>query len=272
MINIDLDRCKRDRICAAECPMMLIGFKDRDAYPAAVLGAEELCIKCGHCVSVCPYEAISLADLEPGDCETVLKDSLPSQIQVEAFLKSRRSIRRFKPQPVDLQTLTHLIDIARFAPTGHNSQTVHWLVIKDPVKVQDLAGLTVEWMKYMIDKIPEVAASMHMDEIVAVWDKGVDRICRNAPHIIMAHGPSSIGTTAVSCSIALTYLELAAYSLGLGACWAGYLGSAAASFPPLTQMLKLPEGHKVYGAMMIGYPRYSYHRIPPRVPARVTWQ
>jgi nitroreductase len=37
----------------------------------------------------------------------------------------------------------------------------------------------------------------------------------------------------LACAIALTYLELATYSLGLGACWAGYFSAAAAFYPPM---------------------------------------
>ena len=64
-----------------------------------------------------------------------------------------------------------------------------------------------------------------------------------------------------TCTIALTYLELAAAGMGIGACWAGYLNAAANSFAPLTEKLPLPENHRCYGAMMIGYPRYGYHRL-----------
>jgi len=73
-------------------------------------------------------------------------------------------------------------------------------------------------------------------------------------------------------TIALTYLELAAYSLGMGACWAGFLGIAAGYFPPLVKELPIPEGHQVFGAMMIGYPKHAYHRIPSRTEARIAWQ
>ena len=33
----------------------------------------------------------------------------------------------------------------------------------------------------------------------------------------------------------------------------------------------LPEGQKVYGALMLGYPNYRYQRIPTRLPANITW-
>lgn len=272
MITINQEKCKRDRICAIECPSGLIDFVDKDAYPSPAAGAGEQCLSCGHCVSVCPYGAIAIDGITPEDCQPLNQDLMPSANQVEFLLKSRRSIRRFKKQAVDRELLNQVIEVARFAPSGHNTQSVHWLVIEDKNEVQVLAGLTADWMRAMITSYPQVAASMHMEEVVAAWEQGADRICRNAPHVMLAYGPKAVGATPASCTIALTYLELAAYSLGLGTCWAGYLGAAAASFPPLQERLDLPKGYKVYGAMMVGYPQYRYQRIPPRLPARITWR
>lgn len=272
MLIIDQEKCKRDRICANECPLKIIEFKDKASYPTPGDQFEAACIKCGHCVSVCPHEALVLRDIEVEDCLPVNQNLLPSPDQIELFMKSRRSIRKFKKQSVEREKLERIIDIARYAPTGHNTQSVHWLVIEDRNEVHELAGYVADWMRFMITNAPEAAASMHMPEIVAGWEEGIDRICRDAPHLVLAYGPENVGATPASCTIALTYLELAAYALGLGACWAGYLGAAAGYFPPLVKKLDLPAGYKVYGAMMVGYPQYTYHRIPPRQEARIVWR
>ena len=70
---IDQDKCKRDGICAAECPMRIIEFK-ADHVPTPVENAEELCIHCGHCVAICPHGAFSLADMKPEECPPVKND------------------------------------------------------------------------------------------------------------------------------------------------------------------------------------------------------
>ncbi|MEE8389692.1 MAG: nitroreductase family protein [Anaerolineae bacterium] len=87
--------------------------------------------------------------------------------------------------------------------------------------------------------------------------------------IIIAHAP---GDKKRDCTIVLTYLALAAPSFGLGACWAGWLDIAADNWQPLQQYLELPEGLVCCGAMMIGYPKYKYHRIPLRDEVRITWR
>jgi len=272
IFTVDSDKCKRDGICVAECPMSIIEMKGKDEFPSPVDGAQALCINCGHCVAVCPHGAISLATMKAEECLPVRNDLLPGPDQVEHFLQARRSIRCYKNQAVDWADLAKLIDIARYSPSGHNAQPVHWLVIEDKDEVQRLSGLVVDWMRYVMKNNQGLAHSLHLDLVVSSWENGEDRVCRNAPHVILAHAAKTHFASQSACTIALTYLELAASSMGLGACWAGYFGAAAAVFPPLIQALNVPEGHQVFGAMMIGYPRYQYQRIPMRNKPVVTWR
>jgi nitroreductase/NAD-dependent dihydropyrimidine dehydrogenase PreA subunit len=271
-LTVDQDKCKRDGVCAAECPLNLIVLKEPNSFPSSINDAEQLCISCGHCAAVCPNSAISVNTVNAIECSPTNPGLLPTHEQVQHFLKSRRSIRSFSDKTVDRNTLGKLIDIASYAPSGHNQQPVHWLVIEDKNKVQRIAGLVVNWMRYLIDNMPELAVSMHVETICSAWEQGRDRICREAPHLIIAHAPEDLTASQGSCTIALSYLELAAYSMGIGACWAGYVGTAAGSFPPLIQELALPDGHKAFGAMMLGYPKYRYHMIPPRIAPRIIWR
>ena len=271
-LTVDPDKCAKDGICAAECPVSVIKMKSRKEVPSALDGAESLCINCGHCVAVCPHGALSLDKMRTEECPPIQSELLPGPDQVEHLLLSRRSIRSFKDEPVDWDTLARLIDIARYAPSGHNAQPVHWLVIEDKDEVRRLAGLVVDWMRHALTHNAGLANSLRLDQVVQSWESGRDLVCREAPHVILAHAAKTAITAQAACTIALTYLELAAFSLGLGACWAGYLGAAAAGFPPLIQALDLPEGHQVFGAMLVGHPRYHYHRIPRRNKPAVTWR
>ena len=96
-------------------------------------------------------------------------------------------------------------------------------------------------------------------------------ICRGAPHLIVACAPKEYPWATTDCAIALTYLELAAPSFDLGACWGGFFTAAARQWAPLQETLALPEGQVVCGAMMVGYPRYRYHRLPLRNEPPITW-
>jgi nitroreductase/NAD-dependent dihydropyrimidine dehydrogenase PreA subunit len=270
--TIDLEKCKQDGICAAECPGGIIRWQGPGYYPTAAKEAAKFCIQCGHCVAVCPHGAISLDNLTPGNCPPVDRTLIPGPEQVEHLLRSRRSIRTFKRQTIEQEQILKLINIARYAPTGHNLQQVHWLVVKEPEEVAKLAGLVVDWMRYMIENKPDLAAALAMPQVVAAWEQGKDAVCRHAPHLVIAHAPKKIASSPTDCVIALTYLELAAYSMGLGTCWAGYFTTAANVYPPLAKALNLPEDHRVPGTMMLGHPKYQYHRLPERNEPKLTWR
>jgi nitroreductase/NAD-dependent dihydropyrimidine dehydrogenase PreA subunit len=269
---VDQEKCKRDGVCVAECPMGIIELKGENSVPAPTRDAKELCINCGHCVAVCPHGALSLRTMTPRQCPTVRRDWLFNPERVEHFLRTRRSIRTYKDRPVEREILAKLIDIARFAPSGHNIQPVRWLVIYDSDEVRHLAGLVIDWMRQMMKEHDPMAQAMHMDRVVVAWEAGIERICRGAPHVIVTHAPKNQGRAPAACTIALSYLELAAPSFGLGACWAGYFNAAANLWPAMQESLALPEGHTSFGSMMVGYPTYIYHRLPLRNEARVTWR
>ena len=63
-IRVDSNLCQKDGLCTLACPVGIFEQKKRDAAPAVV--SEEMCIGCGHCVAVCPHEAISHSDYPEG--------------------------------------------------------------------------------------------------------------------------------------------------------------------------------------------------------------
>jgi nitroreductase/ferredoxin len=272
LIVVDRGKCKQDALCVAECPVGIIELKDKKSLPTPTEDADELCITCGHCVAICPHGALSHRSMTPEQCQPVRKDWLLNREQVEHFLRSRRSIRTYKEQIVERKVLKEIIHIARFAPSGHNLQPVRWRIIYDSQEVRRLAGIVIDWMRDLLDKGEPLSKTLHMDRVVAAWESGVERICRGAPHVIVAHAPKEERTAPQACAIALSYLELAAPSFGLGACWAGYFNAAANFWPPMQEALDLPEGHISFGAMMVGYPKFKYQRLPLRNEARITWR
>ncbi|MDD2851908.1 MAG: nitroreductase family protein [Desulfuromonadaceae bacterium] len=271
LITVNKQTCTKDGLCAAVCPINLIDFKQGE-YPAPIAEAEELCITCGHCVAVCSTESLLHRDIPLTDCSDIKKEFLASAEQCEQFLRQRRSIRVYQDKPVPRERLIKLIDIARYAPSGHNSQSAEWLVINNREELHKLAGIVADWMRWMLTNMKEFALSMHMDRTLARWEQGHDVILRGAPAVIIAHAAKSDRLAPSTCTIALTYLELAATSMGLGGCWAGYFNAAATTFPPMMAALALPEGHQCFGAMMAGFSKYQYKRLPPRKPPVITWR
>jgi nitroreductase/NAD-dependent dihydropyrimidine dehydrogenase PreA subunit len=271
LFQIDESKCKRDGICAKECPARIIELRDKDAFPTPINLAEVNCIQCGHCMAVCPHGALTLNNWSLEEFPIIQKELLPSSDEVRQFLIARRSIRRYKKEVISHKILEELIDLGSYAPTGHNKQQVNWTVFENPEKVKQLVPLVIDWAKLMASKIPDPLIAKGMENLALAWDKGYDPIMREAPHLIMVHAQADLPSIQADCVIALTYLELYAAAKGLGTCWAGYLTAAANVYPPLREALGLPEGHRCFGAVMIGYPQFKYHRSPKRNPPMVSW-
>lgn len=270
LLDVDEKTCNRDGICARVCPMGVIDFS-KGGLPAASADAEALCIACGHCVAVCPTGSISHERMTVQHCPPVKKDFHLSAQQCEGFLRNRRSIRTYKRKPVPRDDIARLITVASYAPSGHNSQSPQWRVIDNTAQVNRLAGIVIDWMHWMTDNQPVIAAQLHMTRAIARWEAGSDVILRGAPAVIVAHADKNERTAPAACTIALAYMELAATSMGLGTCWAGYFWAASQGFSPLVDALALPENHQSFGALMVGYPRFAYHRLPLRNAPLISW-
>jgi len=271
LLEIDQQSCNQDGICAAVCPARLIDFQ-KGGFPTPIGEAEKMCIRCGHCVAACPTGSLSHREMPVEQCPPIEKDLQLTAEQCEHFLRSRRSIRVYKSIPVPRVDISRLIEVARYAPSGHNSQCAEWLVLDNKDELRSLAGIVADWMRWMIGNMPELAASMHMDKTLQRWEDGNDVILRDAPVLIVTHAEKDNRAAPSTCTIALTYLELAATSMGLGCCWAGYFNAAATTFPPMMEALSLPRGHQCFGAMMVGYPKFNYHRLPTRKPPSINWR
>ena len=270
LLTVDPDKCKKDGICAAACPMGIIDWT-KGENPKASPEAEELCISCGHCVAVCPHGAMSHRDMTSHACDTINQELSISSAQVAQFLRSRRSIRAYKDEKVPRETIQELIGVASYAPSGHNVQPSKWIVRDDRAELDRLCGMVVEWLRELIKAKDPLAEMLHLDRVVQRWEAGKDTILRNAPVLVQVHAHMDERTAPQGCTLSMAYFELAAYARGLGACWAGFFNMAPLAYPPMAEAMNLPEGHQVFGSMMLGKPKFKYHRVPLRKKPEITW-
>lgn len=273
-IMIDDESCIACGTCSNICPASIIELEN---FPSVSEENSESCIKCGQCEAVCAQSALELVDPSIERTGNNRINFKGTSEQIGNYIRSRRSIRHYKNKIVDKKILEDVMDIVRYAPSGGNNQAVKWMIIHDPVKVKKLAGLTIEWIKNMIDKNPSDPNMAHLKPLVDVWDNESDPILRGAPHLIIAYARLDKDNPMaqfvnIDGTIALTHLDLALPSFGLGSCWAGGLSMALNEWPPIAKELKLPKDHIFIGAMMVGYPQYQYHNIPKRNKVDINWK
>lgn len=260
LIQIDTEKCQKDRLCIIECPFNVLRENSKK-FPEVNPDTEYMCMKCGHCLAVCPTGALTLENLTPESCAPSSKHIAVGVAEMETLLTNRRSVRVYKNKPVAREQIAHLMEMVRWAPTAKNLQPVHWLLVDDKEKIHELARMTIEYLK----------AGEVFPEMITAWESGEDMILRSAPLLAIAYAAKDALNPSVDCAIAITSLELAATSYGIGSFWAGYFMRAATQYEPIAEYLNLPENNLVFGALGLGYPKFTYHRIPQRQPSKVSW-
>ena len=266
-LHVNKEKCTECGACVEVCPASLIRI-EKDG-PRAV--GPRACIACGHCVAVCPVEALD-NDQAPLAKQVPLKGTGLDAGAAAVFMRSRRSIRRYKDEKVPRETLLQILDVARFASTGGNTQGLSYLVISDKEKLGKISAATVDWMEAEVAKGSERAP--YFEGIVKnARTTGKDVILRDAPHLIVAMCDKEFPRGPENAHFALAYAELFAPTVGVGTCWAGlFQGCAFSNYAPLLAALDLPAGKKVAGGLMAGYPVHRYHRLVDRNPLQVEWR
>jgi nitroreductase/NAD-dependent dihydropyrimidine dehydrogenase PreA subunit len=269
LLTIDEQTCTQCGICTAICPRGIIHFREK-SYPRQLPGSDESCARCGHCLAICPSGSLTHREIPLEQCPPIDNKLEVSFKQVSQLIKSRRSIRFYKDKEVLKEEIERIIDVARFSPTGHNAQEVQWLVVNDKDKLRELTAIGVDWFRSMAEG--DAPWALEMQGVLKMQDMGFDIFLRNTPALVTAFAEKDNPIAATDCAIALSYFDLVATSAGLGCCWAGFFYISAGTFKPMIKAIGLPEGFIPYGALMVGYPKYRYQRMPARKAASIIYR
>lgn len=144
-------------------------------------------------------------------------------------VKTRRSIRSYKPDLIPEESMRRVVEATRIAPSGNNRQFWKFYIVENPEKKRAIAEESGGQM--WISEAPAV--------IVAVgyqipYDRG---------------GYMGELTFIMDVSIAFTHLILAARAEGLGTCWIGDFSNKG-----IKTVMRLPQEENVVAVTPIGYP------------------
>lgn len=271
-ITIDKKLCTGCGTCIPVCFHGIIQKNEGEDIPTVNREFLPFCSRCGHCEAVCPEAAISVDYSGAGPVPGYPGENNISPGDIGSLMTMRRSVRHYTKEPVSKENLEEILNIVRYAPTGMNGQSVHWLIFTDPAEIRRLAGLIIDWFRDVVEKQPDFILAPVFSNLIAQWDSGRDLICHSAPCLAVAYGPKENPIALVDSIIALTHLDLAAPVFGLGTCWAGFVQMASDASPDVSAFLGLPEGFKSQYAMLIGYPEEKFHNVPKRDSLKVTWR
>lgn len=257
LVKIYKDRCNRDHICLNECPAAVFSIGE-GGFPVSDPESEARCIRCGHCAAVCPKAALEWSGYDPLQLAPVESFGAAPE-RVLAALKSRRSVRKFSPQPLSHETINQILGTSRYAPSASNIRPVKWIHLHGRPVMEKIAGMTAA----AIADLPRYGTFANM------WYKGVDMITRGAPSCVLTYTEKSEAWGREDSAIAITYAEISAHSLGLGTCWGGLVTRATRLSPALHEFLGLRDNETATGALLLGFPEVTFYRLPPRGEANI---
>ena len=151
-----------------------------------------------------------------------------SSESVLALLKGRRSIRRYRPDPVPDEMVEQLLEAGRWAPSASNRQPWAFIVVQDEAVRREVARHAA----YYFIRWAHVAEAPLL--IVLCGD------ARNPIYRQFLH--EDVG-------LAGSQIMLQAKALGLGTCWIGGLDRKA-----IASILKVPDHIEIVGLLTVGFP------------------
>ena len=150
-------------------------------------------------------------------------------MDVLEVIKSRRSVRKYRPDPIPEELLKEVLSAARMAPSANNAQPWKFIVVRDEELkrklVQACAG------QKFIAEAPMVI------------------IACGLPDDAYATAGGYMNTFVMDVTIAMDHLILAAASLGLGTCWIG-----AFKEEKVKEVMRIPMDVRVVALTPLGYP------------------
>lgn len=255
-IQINKEKCVRCGACIKDCIAYSLEG-GTDLFPQASECGEERCIKCTHCMAVCPTGAITINDKNYENAKT---PALPNPDEVLGLIQTRRSIRQYKDEEIPQEVFEKLKAMLPYIPTGCNTNTLHFSFVETKSAMDYLRS-------YVRTKLLKILESSFMPKLAnkfakykTAFENGEDVIFRNAPHMVIVSSHIHAPCANVDPIIALSYIELYAHSLGLGSCWCGFAQACFKLLPRLSEMVQIPDEYKPVYVMLLGYPNVKYHR------------
>ena len=169
------------------------------------------------------------------------------------FIKSRRSTRRYQDRPVPKEWLEKIVEAGRYAPSGGNCQTSHFLVIQNRQVLDRLAQTVKQEFAKM-----EITEGMYPSLVNSIRLSRAGRYVFHyqAPVLIAVANRKDYGNNIADCACALENMMLMANALDLGSCWINQLKwlNEEAEILEYLRSFGLKEEERVYGAVIVGYP------------------
>lgn len=163
----------------------------------------------------------------------------PAVNPVVETIMTRRSIRQYKPQAVNRDTMQIILTCGIHAPNGMNKQSWEVRVVDDP------------------DYLREVTAAFVKENPKMAESAGFKNMFRNAPTVVFIARDPSYDMSQIDCGLLGGNMVVSAWSMGIGSCCLGGPVRFLKTSPegaPFLQRLGFSEGYELLYCIGFGYP------------------
>jgi nitroreductase len=185
------------------------------------------------------------------------RDKTAMMTPVMDVIRKRRSIRKYKPEQISEEELEMILEAGRFAPSGGNSQTSHFIVIRNRALLNELSGVVEATFAGME---PEETMYKGTVRVIELCKRGGYDFIYSAPTLVVAANKRGYTNALADCAVALENMMLAATSLDIGSCWINHLKwlTDDARIIAFMRKLGLGEDEQICGGVALGYPDQVY--------------
>lgn len=183
-------------------------------------------------------------------------------------IKTRRSTRRFSDKRVEVKKLDWIVDAGRYAPSGGNSQSCHFIVVRKKevlAKLAELAQAAFAKKEITEGMYKSVANSIRASK------KGGYVFHYDPDTLIIVANKKDYGNNIADTACALENMMIAANELDLGSVWINQLRwlNEDETLLEYERSLGLEDNERIYGALAIGYAD-TEDGLPVRTPLERT--
>lgn len=159
-------------------------------------------------------------------------------MNVSECLKTRRSIRKYKPDQVDHSTIDSIVSLASYSPSWKNTQITRYTAIEDPALLAEIADrYTPDYNSNIIRQAPVLMAVSFV--------KGRCGYERDGSYTTKKGDRWQMFDVGVSCQS----FCLAAWELGLGTVIMGVFDEDG-----ISRLIGLPEDQELGALIALGIP------------------
>ena len=167
--------------------------------------------------------------------------------------RKRRTIRRFKPDPIPDEFITKIIDVARWAPSGFHTQPWEFVVINEKELRQKIVGLLQQYGPPIRNPNEEATEAGRFDVApVFIILLGDWRAKVGLPDAAQSSDARVDGLFRTSLANAFLSMQLAATSLGLASQWYSAVSGEHAQ-SGIKALIGIPEGLRIFDMIVLGY-------------------